>query len=223
MLALRCAVALILFVTAVINYNRLTNIDMRALVEGAGNIVIAIALILGIYAVKSMLFIIPASMIYIYVGMAFSPLSAIAVNFAGIALEVTLTYLLGLFLGGSYVEKRIGSKPAGQKVLSFLKDNRKVSVLLGVRVLPVFPIDFVSLFLGAVKLPFWKYFLISILGIMPRVAMFTVVGDTLYDYVPMHLIIKVIICCIPLVMVFWIVKYIRKRKTKNNAESVAAE
>ena len=155
--------------------------------------------------------------------MAFSPISAIAVNFAGIALEVTLTYLLGRFLGGSYVEKRLSGKPAGEKVLSFLKDNKKLSVLLGVRVLPVFPIDFVSLFLGAVKLPFWKYFLISILGIMPRVAMFTVVGDTLYDYVPMHLIVKVIICCIPLVMVFWVIKYIRKRKTKNNSESVVTE
>lgn len=221
MLALRCAVALILFVTAVVNYNRLTNIDMRALVDGAGNVVIAIAIILGIYAVKSMLFIIPASMIYIYVGMAFSPLSAIAVNFAGIFLEVTLTYLLGLFLGGSYVEKRLRGKPAGEKVMSFLQDNKKLSALFVVRVLPVFPIDFVSLFLGAVKLPFWKYILISIAGIMPRVAMFTVVGDTLYDYVPMHSIIKIVICCIPLVMVYWVIKFIRKRRKKNSEELAA--
>ncbi len=218
MLILRCAVALTLFITAVVNYNRLTNIDMRALVDGAGNIIIAIALILGIYAVKSMLFIIPASMIYIYVGMAFSPLSAIAVNFAGIFLEVTLTYLLGLFLGGSYVEKRLRGKPAGEKVMSFLQDNKKLSALFVVRVLPVFPIDFVSLFLGAMKLPFWKYILISMFGIMPRVAMFTVVGDTLYDYVPMHSIIKIIICCIPLVMVYWVIKFIRKRKKRSEAE-----
>ena len=82
MLALRCTIALILFLTAVINYRRLTQLDMRVLVENAGNVFTAIIIILGIYAIKSVLFIIPASMIYIYVGMAFSPFSAVAVNFA---------------------------------------------------------------------------------------------------------------------------------------------
>ena len=125
MLALRCTIALILFLTAVINYRRLTQLDMRALVENAGNVFTAIIIILGIYAIKSVLFIIPASMIYISVGMAFSPLSAVAVNFAGILIEVSLTYLLGRFLGGDYVEKRLRGKPAGEKVLA-LQDKKKL-------------------------------------------------------------------------------------------------
>ena len=36
MLILRCAVAITLLVIAVVNYDRLTKIDMRALVDGAG-------------------------------------------------------------------------------------------------------------------------------------------------------------------------------------------
>lgn len=61
MLILRCAVAITLLVIAVVNYDRLTKIDMRALVDGAGSTAAAVAVIIGVYAVKSVLFIIPAS------------------------------------------------------------------------------------------------------------------------------------------------------------------
>ena len=218
MLILRCAVAVALFVTAVVNYERLTKIDMRALVEGSGSTVAAIVVIIGIFAIKSVLFIIPASMIYISVGMAFPIAGAIAINFAGIALEVTVTYLLGRFLGGEYVEKRLKGSKAGDKVLA-LGDGKKLSALFLVRLLPVFPIDFVSLFLGATKMSYWKYMLISLGGIMPRVILFTILGDGIYDYIPMDKIVLIIVCCIPIVILWWVIKFFRSRKQKSSTES----
>jgi uncharacterized membrane protein YdjX (TVP38/TMEM64 family) len=214
MLILRCAVAITLLVIAVVNYDRLTKIDMRALVDGAGSTAAAVAVIIGVYAVKSVLFIIPASMIYISVGMAFPTPSAIAINLAGIALEITATYLLGWFLGGEYVEKRLKGNKAGDKVLA-LGDGKKLSALFLVRLLPVFPIDFVSLFLGATKLPFWKYALLSIGGIMPRVILFTILGDGIYDYIPMDKIVLVIVCCIPVVIIWWVIKFFKNRKNSS--------
>lgn len=212
MLALRCTIAFTLFICAVINYHKLTHIDMRALVEGAGSTAIAVLLIIGIYTVKSVLFIIPASMIYIYVGMAFSPLSAIAVNFLGIFVEVTITYWLGRFLGGSYVEKRLKGKKGAEKILA-LGNKKGMWALFTVRVLPVFPIDFVSLFLGSTKLNFFKYMLVSLGGILPRVALFTILGDKIYDYIPMDLIMGIVILCIPILIIYWIIKYIKKKKS----------
>ena len=208
MLILRCAVAAALLIIAVVNYDKLTKIDMRALVAGAGSTAAAVAVIIGVFAVKSVLFIIPASMIYIYVGMAFPTASAIAINLAGIALEITVTYLLGWFLGGEYVEKRLKGSKAGDKVLA-LGDGKKLSAL--------FPIDFVSLFLGATKLPYWKYALISLGGIMPRVILFTILGDGIYDYIPMDKIVLVIVCCIPAVIIWWVVKFFRNKKKNSSA------
>ena len=217
MLILRCAVAAALLIIAVVNYDKLTKIDMRALVAGAGSTAAAgAAVIIGVFAVKSVLFIIPASMIYIYVGMAFPTASAIAINLAGIALEITVTYLLGWFLGGEYVEKRLKGSKAGDKVLA-LGDGKKLSALFLVRFLPVFPIDFVSLFLGATKLPYWKYALISLGGIMPRVILFTILGDGIYDYIPMDKIVLVIVCCIPAVIVWWVIKFFRNKKKNSSA------
>ena len=213
MLALRCVIAITLFAIAVFNYNALTNLDMRALVDGAGSTAIAVIIILGIYAIKSVLFIIPASMIYISVGMAFSPLAAIAVNSAGIFLEVTLTYWLGRFLGGGYVEKRLKGKKGADKIMA-LSNKKGLWALFTVRLLPVFPIDFVSLFLGSTKLNFFKYLLISLGGILPRVVLFTILGDKIYDLIPMDLIMKIVICCIPFVIIYWVIKYIKKNKSK---------
>ena len=94
---IRVAVAMIIFVIAVINYDRLKNIDVRALVEASSSTIIAVITIWGVYLTKSILFIIPASLIYISTGMAFPPLTASLISLVGIIIEVTVTYFLGLF------------------------------------------------------------------------------------------------------------------------------
>lgn len=208
---LKAAVALIIFAAAVINYDKLKNIDVRAIVEASSSLAAAIGAILGVYLVKSVLFVIPASLIYIAVGMAFSPWQAIVINFAGIILEVVVTYFLGLFLGGDYVNNLLSKSKGGKKILD-MQFNNRFSVLFGIRFLPVFPIDFVSLFWGASKCGFFKYFAASILGIMPRVILFTVLGDGIYDYIPIHLIVKGIIIAIPIAAAVYLVRHFVKMK-----------
>lgn len=208
---LRATVAMVIFVLAVINYEKLKNIDVRALVEASAGIVSAVATILGIYFIKSVLFIIPASLIYISVGMAFTPFEAILINLIGIIIEISVTYLLGIFLGGDYVNKLLAKSKGGKKILE-AKINSRLSVLLPVRALPVFPIDFVSLFLGASRCPFIKYFFASVIGIMPRVILFTILGDGIYDYIPIHLIIKLVIFAIPIGVLIYLVRHFIKLK-----------
>ena len=208
---LRATVAMIIFVVAVINYEKLKNIDVRALVEASSTLVAAIATIWGVYLVKSVLFIIPASLIYISTGMAFDVLPACLVSLVGIVIEVTVTYFLGLFLGGDYVNKLLAKSKGGQKILD-MKFNDNFPAFLVIRALPVFPIDFVSLFWGASKAKFPRYFFASIIGIMPRVILFTILGDGIYDYIRIHLIIKIVIFAIPVgVAVYLIRHFIRLR------------
>ena len=218
LVALRVAVAAILFVLALTNYRRLTQLDVRAVVSAASGIGIAAAAVIGIYLIKSVLFVVPASIIYIYTGMAFDTPLALAINFAGIALEVTVTFWLGRFLGGSYVEKRIHGKKWAGKLMQ-VKQKNKASFLFAVRVLPAFPIDFVSLFLGASGIGFIPYFLLSVAGIMPRVILFTILGDGLYDYIPMELLVGVAVSSIPAALVIWLALYYRKRKKKKDIDA----
>lgn len=214
LVALRVIVALSIFVIAATKYDELKNIDVRAIVEGSSSLIIAVGAIWCVYLIKSVLFILPASLIYISVGMAFSTPKAIFISFVGILLEVSVTYYLGRFLGGEQVNKLLMKNKAGKKLLE-KKLNNSFVPLFSIRVLPVFPIDFVSLFLGASKCGILVYLSTALLGIMPRVILFTILGDGIYDYIPIHLIIKIIIYCIPVGVVIYLIRYFIKTKKKS--------
>ena len=212
-LGLKVLLILSISAVAIVFKDELTNIDVRALVASAPSPVIAYLTVLGVYFLKGIVFIIPASLIYVSVGMAFSPAVAVTVNLLGIAVEVTVSYIIGKFLGGDYVCKLLNKNSGGKKLLE-LKDKNKQSSIFIVRLLPVFPIDFSSLFFGSIGFSFLKYLAVSIIGIAPRVILFTVLGDTIYDYFPMKLILKIIIFSLPFVALGTVVKWIVSQKNR---------
>lgn len=217
--ALKIAVALAVFVAVLCNYDTLTHLDMRTLAASAPSLLAAILTVLGVYVLKGLVFVIPASLFYISVGMAFEPLTAVAVNLAGILLEVTVSYVFGRFLGGAYITKLLQSKKGGQRILEMQNKRSGAASVFVMRLLPVFPIDFVSLFLGGSKYPFVKYLLLSVAGIAPRVILFTLLGDTIYDYIPMRLIITLIVIAVPMAAVAVLIRMLYRRKKSAKGEN----
>lgn len=195
----KIVVAAAIFLTAVLNYKTLSNIDIRLLVASASSIFAAELIILGVYVLKAVLLVLPASVIYISVGVALDRKQAVAVNLIGIAVEVTVTYFLGKFLGKSTVEKKLKGTKAGDKLLNMQNKNKNLAVFT-MRLVPVFPIDFSSLFMGAFDFKFLPYFVFSVLGIAPRVIAFTILGDTIYSFIPMKYIVLAAIAAIPIAL-----------------------
>ena len=216
LLLAKISVAALILTVIIFNYETLTNLDVRAIVDSASSIYAAIGIILGIFFAKSLLFVIPASLIYLSVGMALSPVTALIVSFAGISIEVMATYMLGLFLGGDTVNKLLSKSKNGQKLLSMDLTN-KFSVLFIARFTGL-PIDFTSLFLGASKCGIFRYYAASVLGIMPRVIVLILLGDRVYELIPMDLLIKLIICAIPVAIVVFVVKFFVDKKKKNGMQ-----
>ena len=108
---------------------------------------------------------------------------------------------------------RLLEKNKGGRKLLNMKTKTKNSFLLVARAVPAFPIDFTSLFLGSSNYKFVPYLLISVLGIYPRVLLFTIIGDSIYKYIPKELIIKLIIVAIPVaVAAFLIYTAVKKHK-----------
>lgn len=220
-LVAKISVVAVILTVVILNYDRLTNLDIRAIVDSAPSVLVAVAAVIGIFFMKSLLFVIPASLIYLSVGMAFRPVTAILVSFAGIAVEVTATYFLGRFLGGDTVNKFLSKSKNGQKLIE--KDvSNKFSVLFLMRFSGL-PIDFTSLFLGASGCRYPVYILASLAGIMPRVILLTLLGDRINELIPMSLIIKLIIIALPVAVVAFIIKYIVDRKKKAENEKTGEE
>jgi uncharacterized membrane protein YdjX (TVP38/TMEM64 family) len=216
----KIVVALTLFVIAIVNYDTLSNIDVKEILSFTDNKIVMTAVILLIYIVKALVFVAPASLIYVAVGAILSPVHAVAVNLVGIFIEVTVTFFLGRFLGKDAVHRLLSKKEIGRKILA-KNIGSKTSVLLTIRAVPAFPIDFVSLFYGASGCRYLKYALLSVAGISWRVILFTILGDAAFSWIPMDKIILIVICCLPVFAVYTAVKkfVIEPKKQSKTAEA----
>lgn len=213
----KCTVAMTLFVIAIVNYDTLSTIDVVALVSFTDKHWLIILVVLGIYLLKGLVFVVPASLVYVAVGVVLPKGLAVAVNMIGILIEVCVTYLLGHFLGYEAVKRMLEKKPAGKKLLE-KNIQKNPGVIIGIRAIPAFPIDFVSLFYGASGCKFWQYVILSVLGISWRVILFTIIGSEVFDWIPIDKIVLIVICFIPVGVVWYLVKkfYLPKRKAKND-------
>lgn len=217
-LAVRIAVSFVIIAVIFWKYDELKNIDVRALVDASESFAVAVISILGVYLLKSVTFVVPASIVYIAVGMAFDWWVALIINTAGIALEVISTYFLGRIMGGKRVVEKVEKTKYGEKLLKMQSKN-KVSALLAIRFLPVFPIDIVSLLLGAMRTGFGQYMAVSLIGILPRVFLFTILGDGLYKYIPMQKLVIFAVILVPVALAVWVIRYVVKTvKSKKEEE-----
>ena len=217
LIILRCVIALTLFAVAIIYYDELSNLDVRALADVTDKLPVLIAMILAVYIIKALVFVVPASVVYVAVGAIMNPVLAVFVNLTGIFIEVSVTYFLGRFLGKDAVYKLLSKKETGRKLLA--KDiQSKASVLVSIRAIPAFPIDFVSLFYGASGCKYLKYAVLSVAGIAWRVILFTLLGDAIFKWIPLDKIILIAICCIPVGVVYYLIKKFRiePMKAKEN-------
>ena len=218
LIILRCVVALVLFTVAIVYYDELSTLDITQISQITDKLSLTIIIILAVYVIKALVFVVPASIVYVAVGAMMHPVLAVAVNLFGIFIEVSVTYLLGRFLGKDAVYRLLSKKETGKKILE-KNIQGKASVLLSIRAIPAFPIDFISLFYGASGCAYMKYALLSVLGISWRVVLFTVLGSAIFDWIPLDKIILIAICCIPIGVIYYLIKKFvlepKKAKTEN--------
>lgn len=207
-LALRIILAVAVITLIAINFTKLQNLDVRALIENSSTFAATVATILGVYLLKGLTLVVPASLVYIAVGMAIKPLIAVLLNCIGIVIEVSATYLMGIILGGPFVMKKLEQTKYGNKILSMYEKHEKSGVFL-IRIAGL-PIDFCSLFFGAMRVRYVPYLLMSLAGILPRVIVLTILGDKVYNLIPMKYVIPVAAGLIVVALIVWIVKYLSK-------------
>ena len=70
--------------------------------------------------------------------------------------------------------------------------------------------------MGAFDFNFFTYFLFSVLGLAPRVIAFTILGDKIYDLIPMKYIVLIAIVAIPVAVAAAIIK---KKLPQKNSEA----
>jgi len=120
---------------------------------------------IGIYVLKPLLMFIPIPALYIAAGIVFPPWLAFMITYGGVMLALTSGYYSGKFWGEQKVDDYLAKN---KKVGGFLasRDKRFLLFCFIYRVLPL-PFDLFNMICGATKVPFWKYLIVSLLGLSP--------------------------------------------------------
>ena len=213
-LAIRIIITVGIAALIIWKYDFLKNLDIKAIIDSSSSQLIAIGSVLAIYLLKGITFVIPASVLYIAIGLALDTWKAMIVNVVGVLLEFSISYLLGVILGGQFVNKKLRSVKNGEKLLSVYDKYENLGIVL-TRV-AIFPIDLNSVFLGSMKTPFLKYLGLSLLGIAPRLVLYTVLGNKIYDLIPYKYLLPAVLALVIGGLIAWTISYavksVRKEK-----------
>lgn len=98
----------------------------------------------------------------------FGAMSGGAYAWIGTMVSASLTYFLGRFLGGGWVRRWGGARV--QQSMEFLGRHGVVASGL-IRVVPSAPFIVVNAAAGAARIPLWKYWLGTGIGIIPKIAL----------------------------------------------------
>lgn len=171
----------------------------------------AAVVILLLYALKSASFVFPIAVLQIATGHLFRTPLALLVNFMGRAVTLMIPYWIGRFSGSGLIDSLSEKYPKLKDICSGQREN-PVFLSFLLRTFCFLPGDVVSLYLGAVKIPFACYLAGGILGTTPGVVLSTIFGASIKDPGSPAFWISGMLMALMAVVSFGMYVYNRKRK-----------
>lgn len=180
----------------------------------------AAAVMLLLYALKSMSLVVYGGILYAASGIMFSLPAAIALNTVGTAIMVTIPFFLGKRMGSSAVEK-LAAKNKRMKVLRDFSGKNEFFTSFIVRMVGLLPGDLVSMYMGAAGVRYSRYIAGTMLGLFPAVMNFSVMGMSIHDVSSPEFILSA--CCEIGLMLLSVLGFAlwkrKKRKASKEVES----
>lgn len=170
------AVMLVVMVILMIKYNITpANADELSTYFQGGAVTIAVLMIV-VSVAKSFALVFPPALLFAISGIVFENFwVAVAINFAGNALSMLLTYFLGRFTGKSMVDTLKQKFPKVKKIDDFTEANQS-AVVFCIKASGLLPSDLSSVLFGAMNISFPKYLIAANLGMLPIDILWTLLG-----------------------------------------------
>lgn len=176
------------------------------------NPVLAVGIMLLLFAFKSVTFVIYGSILYAVNGILFPLPFAILLNMAGSAIMATLPFLIGR-KNGSGLLLKLTEKYPKLSVLRKLPSENGFFLSMVIRLMGCLPGDVVSMYFGASGIRYREYLTGTLIGLTPSIVIFTVIGMSADDVTSPAFIISV--CCeilTALTSIIWFFCWNRKRR-----------
>ena len=144
------------------------------------SLVLAVLLMLGLFALKSFSVVIHAGLLYAVSGILFPLPLAVAVNLLGTLLMAGLSYGFGRQLGGGNIDKIVESHRNAGVLRQLRRENTFVYTAVS-RLINLLPFDIISAYFGATETPLGPYLLGSAAGMAASCVLFPLMGAYIVD------------------------------------------
>ena len=168
----------VLVVLAIQNRDRIT---VGLIVDlSPENSLLAALMMCTLFALKSVTVVVWSALLYAASAMLFPLPWALVVNLIGTLIMIMLPYFLGSRVDAEKMRRKIENHKHARLASAFSTQNTFVFTLL-FRTMAFVPADLLSMYSGATKRKFSEYLLGSLLGMLPSLLAFTLMGDSLTD------------------------------------------
>lgn len=141
-----------------------------------GDLITAGVVFILFYAIKSISFVFPISVLQICAGLIFGPVWGIVVNILGEAVGLTLPFCLARFIFPNAKDKLFDKYPRIEEAVNRYRE-REFTLAFLLRTMGFIPIDVGSSAMGIMKLHFKNYFWGSLCGVLPGIIAVTCFGS----------------------------------------------
>jgi uncharacterized membrane protein YdjX (TVP38/TMEM64 family) len=153
------------------------DVSVESIVNAAPrNTALAVIILLGLYAVKSVTVVFYLKILYAAAGLLFPLPLALAVNVAGTAIDFSIPYWVGRHSGADAAKKLLEKYPKLQKLRDLRGKSDFLFAMLA-RAIGIISADPLSMYFGAVGMPYSKFLLGGLTGMIPAIVLATVLGD----------------------------------------------
>lgn len=140
----------------------------------------AVGVILLLFVIRTFFPVIPFTVLFIGTGLVFSVPIAATINVVGFIIMVSIGFFWGRRFGGGNAHKLILKSKTLLDFMEFKgKGNKWMLTIL--RFVPVAPVGTVSKAYGATNMSYLPYVFFSVLGFLPRIISWSVVGCNIYN------------------------------------------
>lgn len=190
-------------------------------VEEIGNKGYIIFTILFLFAFKAFIPLYPLSLVCAATGVVFKVYIAVPINIIGILLHYTLKYVFGKRLGPGGVNNIL---QRSETIRSIMKtdDAGNPWLLVIFRLIPFFPVNPVSQLYGSLGFKYWKFLCLSLLGYLPLLLSYTIVGRHAYNPLSAGFLLPLIVLAVLGAIVSYAIRvllFYSEKRRKNNVKN----
>ena len=162
------------------------------------NTILAVGVLLLLFALKSLTIVFPLSILYLASGILFHSIVAVLVSTAGLAITITIPYWIGKYSGKQAVQEICQKYPKAGIVAKYQETNPFFACFI-TRIVGFLPGDIVSLYFGACDTEYGIYLAAGIAGSLLSIITTTLLGEKISD--PFSIEFMVVLLCRILVSV----------------------